>query len=131
MVVIRTLWLQVAVDEAHQMQILERSCDLGGVKARCILVYALVRPGLEGSEELAATAVLHAEIEMIFGLKRVVQSNNKGVIAGGQNLLLGECTLNLVTLNHLLLAQHCDASVTQLGVVMLGLELTLHSIQPT
>ena len=62
----RTLWLQVAVDEAHQMQILERSCDLGGVKARCILVYALIRSGLEGSEELAATAVLHAEVEMIF-----------------------------------------------------------------
>jgi hypothetical protein len=48
------------------MQILERSCDLGGVKARGILVYALVRPSLKGSEELAATAVLHAEVEMIF-----------------------------------------------------------------
>jgi hypothetical protein len=48
------------------MQILECSCDLGGIEACCILVYALVRPSLKGSEEFTATAILHAEIEMIF-----------------------------------------------------------------
>jgi hypothetical protein len=43
---------------------------------------------------------------VVFRLKGVVESNNKGMVAGSQNLLLGEGTLDLVALDHFLLAQH-------------------------
>ena len=45
---------------------------------------------------------------MIFRLKGMIQGHDEGVIAGGQDLLLGQCTLDLVPLDHLLFAENCD-----------------------
>jgi hypothetical protein len=101
------LWLQVSVDETHQVQVFQRGGDLGSVESRRIFVDALVRSGLKSAEKLAAAAVLHAEVEVIFRLERVVESNNKRVVAGGKNFLLGQGTLDLIALDHLLLAQDC------------------------
>lgn len=77
------LRLQVSVDEAHQMQVLQGSGDFGGIESGSILVDALIWSGLESSEEFAATAVFHAEVEVVFRLERVVEGNDKGVVAGG------------------------------------------------
>lgn len=65
----RTFWLQVTIDEAHQMQIFQRSRDFSCIEAGRVLVYALVRTSLEGSEKLTTTAVFHAEVEVVFGLE--------------------------------------------------------------
>lgn len=53
-----TLRLEVPVDEAHQMEVLERGDHLGSVEPRVLLRQTLARPGLERAEELAAHAVL-------------------------------------------------------------------------
>ena len=60
------------------------------------------------SEKFSSAAVFHAEVEVIFGLERVVERNDEGVIAGGQDLLLGQRSLDLVALDHLSLAQNCN-----------------------
>lgn len=44
---------------------------------------------------------------MFLGLERVVEGNDEWVIARGKDFLLGQSSLNLVSFNHLLLAQHC------------------------
>jgi len=59
------------------------------------------------SEELSTAAVFHAEVEVVFRLEGVVESNNEWMVACSQNLLLGQRTLDFVPLDHLLLAQHC------------------------
>ena len=73
-----------------------------------LLVNALVRAGLQGAEELAAAAVLHAEVEMVLGLEGVVEGDDERVVGGGEDLLLGERALDLVALDHLLFRQHCS-----------------------
>jgi hypothetical protein len=87
------------------VEVFQRSRNFSRVESRSILVDALIRPCLERSEELTTTAVFHAEVEMVFGLERVVESNNKGVVAGRQDFLLGQCALDLVPLDHLFFAQ--------------------------
>lgn len=42
---------------------------------------------------------------MVFRLKRVVQCDDERVVARGQNLLLRECTLYLISLDHFFLAE--------------------------
>jgi len=59
------------------------------------------------SEELAAAAVLHAEIKMVFRLKRMIERDNERVIARRQDFLLGQRPLDFVPLDHLLFAEHC------------------------
>ena len=56
------------------------------------------------SEELAPTAVLHAEIQIILRLEGVVKGDNKRMVTGSQDFLLGQRSLDLVALDHLLLA---------------------------
>jgi hypothetical protein len=58
------------------------------------------------SEKLAATAVLHAEIQIILRLEGVVKGDNERVVAGSQNFLLSQCAFDFVALDHLLLAQN-------------------------
>jgi hypothetical protein len=124
-----TFWLQIPIDETHQMQILERSRDFSCVEPRCIFVHTLVWPGLKSCpalasvpqavwraptpEELSTAAVFHAQVEVVFRLERVIQSNNKWVVARRQDLLLGQGTLDLVPLDHLLLAQNLNWLATR------------------
>jgi hypothetical protein len=41
-----TLWLQISVDEAHQMEILQRGGHLGSIESRRIFVDTLIRSRL-------------------------------------------------------------------------------------
>jgi len=65
-----------------------------------------VSPVQHTSEELAATAILHAEVQVVLGLKRMIQSNDEWVIAGCKDLLFSQCALDLVALYHLLLVEY-------------------------
>ena len=87
------------------MQILQGSRYLGGVEASVFLGDALPRASLQSAEKLATTAVFHAEVQVVLGLERMVQGDDERVVAGGENFLLGEGSLDLVPLDHLLLAQ--------------------------
>ena len=40
-------------------------------------------------------------------MERVVQSDNERMVAGSQDFLLGQGTLDLVALDHLFLAEYC------------------------
>jgi hypothetical protein len=88
------------------MEILQSRCDFSSIEPRIFLANALVRSSLQRSEELSATAVLHTQVQMIFGLERVVKRDDEGVIASGQNFLFGECSFDLISLDHFLLAQN-------------------------
>jgi hypothetical protein len=41
-----TLWLQIPVDEAHQMEVFQGGSHFSSVKSCCILVDTFVRSGL-------------------------------------------------------------------------------------
>ena len=112
----RTLGLEVAVDEAHEVEVLERCDDLGGVELGVLLGQALARSRLQRAEELAAEAVLHAcqvraaagedevalragreseeggrtEVQVVVRLERVVQGDDERVVRAGEDLLLDE-----------------------------------------
>lgn len=106
-----TFGFEVTVNEAHQVQILQRRCDLGGVEAGVVFAHAFAGSCLQGSEEFAAAAVFHTQVEVVFGLKGVVEGDDEGVVAGGQDLLLGKRSLYLVPLDHFLFAEDCWRSV--------------------
>lgn len=57
------------------------------------------------SKELASTAVFHAEIEIVLRLERVVEGDDKRMVASSQDFLFGQRTLDLVALDHLLFTQ--------------------------
>ena len=107
--VLLTLWLQISVDETHKMQVFQRSDDLGCVESSVFFGQALPRSGLQRTEELASHAIFHAEIKVIFGLEGVVEGDDEGMVGRCENLLLCHDALDLVALDHLLLAQHCVA----------------------
>jgi hypothetical protein len=108
MAAVLTFRFEVTVDETHQMEVLECGRDLGGIKACILFAHTFVRSGLKCSEELSSTAILHAEIQMILGLERVVQSDNKWMVAGRQNFLFGKCPFDLISLDHFFFAQDWD-----------------------
>lgn len=87
------------------MQVLESSRDFGSVESRIIFGNALSRASLQGAEEFTSAAVLHAQIEMVLGLERMVEGDNKRVVTCRQDFLLCEGSLDFVALNHFLLAQ--------------------------
>lgn len=68
----RTLWLEIPVNESHEMQVFERGSNLCGVEASIILRNALAGTCLEGPKELATTAVFHAEVKIVLGLEGVI-----------------------------------------------------------
>lgn len=88
------------------MQIFQRSNDLGSIESRVVFRDALARSSLQGSEKFTSTAILHAQVQMLLGLERVVEGDNERVIARGEDFLLSQRSLNLVSFDHLLLAQH-------------------------
>jgi hypothetical protein len=57
-----TLWLEISVNESHEMQIFQRSCHLSGIKSSILFRNAFSRSCLKSAEELATTAVLHAQV---------------------------------------------------------------------
>lgn len=65
--------------------------------------------GRHTSEEFSAATVLHAQVKMIFRLERMVESNDKRVVACGEDLLLSKGPLDLIPLDHFLLAEHCES----------------------
>ena len=85
------------------MQVLERSRDLSCVEACSIFVDALVWPCLQRAEELATTAILHAKIQGVIRLERVVKGNDERVVAGGKDFLLRKRSFDLVAFDHFLL----------------------------
>ncbi len=96
------------------MKILKRSGHLGGVKPSVILGDAFPGPCLQvRSEEFTAAAVFHTEVEIIFRLERVVERDDEGMVAGRKDLLLRQCSLDLVALDHLLLAQDCHPGLAE------------------
>ena len=102
-----TFRLQVSVYEPHQVQVLERSSHFSCIESCGILIDALVRPCLQSSEELSSAAVLHTQVKMVLGLERVIQRHDERMVASRKDFLLGESTLDLVALDHLLLRQDC------------------------
>lgn len=58
------------------------------------------------SEKLPTAAVFHAQVEVVLRLEGVIQCHDEGVVARGQNLLLRQCPLDLIPLDHFLLAEH-------------------------
>jgi hypothetical protein len=109
------------------MQILQRSRDLSSVEACSIFVNTLVWPCLQRAEELATTAILHAKIQGVVRLERVVKGNDERVVAGGQNFLLRKRSFDLVALDHFLLRKHYDMSARALRSPISS-ELTLHRV---
>src|SRR6187402_1464835 len=65
---------------------------------------------------------------MVLRLERVVQGDDERVIARGQNFLFRQCSLDLISLDHLLLAQYCQLLAGRHFEA--GRSRTLHSIQP-
>jgi hypothetical protein len=66
------LGLQISVNETHQVQVFQSRGNLSSIKSRRVLVNALVGSGLESAEKFSTAAVFHAEVEVVFGLERVV-----------------------------------------------------------
>lgn len=87
------------------MEVFQRSRNLGGVKTGVVFRNTLARAGLKRSEEFSTAAIFHAKIKMVFRLERVVKSNNEGMVARCENFLFGKGALDLVSLDHLSLAQ--------------------------
>lgn len=88
------------------MQIFESRSDFGCIESSVILGDAFARPSLERAEEFTSTAVLHAQIQMLLGLKRVIESDDEGMVACCQYFLLSESSLDLVAFDHFLFAQY-------------------------
>ena len=61
------------------------------------------------SEEFSTAAVFHTKVKVVFGLERMIQSNNKRMIASGKNLLLGQGPLDFVSLNHLVFTKDLES----------------------
>jgi hypothetical protein len=94
----RTLWLQVSIYEAHQVQVLEGGYDFGGVEAGVLFREALAGPSLQCAEELAAHAVVHAEVEVLVGLERVVERHDERMVGGCEDFL-GATTIRISTMD--------------------------------
>lgn len=86
------------------MQVFQCSRNFSGVKSGVLFRNTFAGASLKSSEEFSTTAVFHAKIKMVFGLERVVQSNNEGMVARRENFLFGKSALDLVSLDHLFLA---------------------------
>lgn len=57
---ILTLRLQISVDEAHQMQILQSGCHFCCIESGIIFVNTFIGARLQCPKELSAAAIFHA-----------------------------------------------------------------------
>ncbi len=74
------LRLQISVNDAFRVQVLQREQDLGQVEAGHVLHEDAL--ALQLHEQLTATQVLEDQIQFAVGLKGVDQVNNKWVLFG-------------------------------------------------
>lgn len=88
------------------MQIFQGSSNFSRIEARIVFRDTLSGSSLECTEEFAAAAILHAQVQVVFRLERVIQRYDERVVTGGKDFLLCQGTLDLVSLNHFLFAQH-------------------------
>ena len=100
------LGLEVAVDEAEHVEVLEREQDLAAVELGPRLGEAVAGLALERAEELAARAKVHHKVEAVHALERPVQRHDERVVRRRQDLALRLHALHLLALDHLLLRQH-------------------------
>lgn len=56
------------------------------------------------SEELATTAVFHTKVQVVLGLEGVIKGDDEWMVTRCQDFLFGKGALDLVALDHLLLA---------------------------
>jgi hypothetical protein len=57
-----TLGFEISVNESHEMQIFQRCRHFGGIKSGILFRNAFSRACLKSAEELATTAVFHAQV---------------------------------------------------------------------
>mmetsp|Transcript_2535 Transcript_2535/g.9991 ORF Transcript_2535/g.9991 Transcript_2535/m.9991 type:complete len:208 (+) Transcript_2535:1671-2294(+) len=100
------LRLQVAVDEAHQVQVLQRNEHLGGVETRDALGETLPGRVLQSLVQFSPLAELHDEVQVRLRLERAVQRGAERVVHSLQNCALGLHAVQLVAVAHLLLRQN-------------------------
>lgn len=100
------LGLEVAVDEAEHVQVLEREQDLAAVELGPRLGQAVAGLALQRAEELAARTKVHHKVQAVHALERPVQRHNERVVRRRQDLALRLHALHLLALHHLLLWQH-------------------------
>lgn len=92
---------EIAIDEAEKVEVFEGQQHFGGVELGHGLRQALFGLLLQCSEELAAGAVLHDEVDVLFGLEAVEQAHDEGMLGRRQNLSLCEHSLDFLALSHL------------------------------
>ena len=100
------LRLQVAVDEAHQVQVLQRHEHLGGVETRDALRETLPGRVLQSLVQFPPLAELHHEVQVRLRLERAVHRGAERVVHSLQNSTLGLHAVQLVAIAHLLLRQN-------------------------
>lgn len=70
------------------MQILQRGDDFRRIKPRVFLWQALARSCLKGTKEFTTHTVLHAKVQILFGLEGVKERDDEGMIGSRQDFLL-------------------------------------------
>jgi len=101
-----TFGLQVTIDKTHEVQVLQSSHYLSCVEPSSILWKTFPRSALKRPEKLTPHTILHAMVQIILRLKRMVKSHYEWVIRGSQDLLFCQRALDLFPLNHLLLGEY-------------------------
>ena len=118
------LRLEVAVDEAVHVEVLDAAQDLRGVEARRALVQPVLRLGLAHVVEVAARAVLHEVAEPALRLEGGVQSDDERVGAGREDLeLLHDVRDALALLHHAALGEHLEREELLGGAVLHEVDL--------
>lgn len=58
------------------------------------------------AKELAADAELHAQVQVLLALERMIQWHNERVVGRGKDGLFSKGALDLVAFHHLLFGKH-------------------------
>ena len=93
------LWLEVPVEDALVMQVLQRLDNAGRVEASLGVVEAC--PIAEDGPELATQAGLHEHVEVPVVPVGAVQLDDEGAVAAGHDELLAEDVLLLLVVTDL------------------------------
>lgn len=67
---------------------------------------------------------------MIVGLERVIQCDDEWMVAGGQDLLLSECSLDLIPFDHLSFAQYWNLISKSRNAIIQRAYLSWHTADP-
>mmetsp|Transcript_22158 Transcript_22158/g.53030 ORF Transcript_22158/g.53030 Transcript_22158/m.53030 type:complete len:634 (-) Transcript_22158:466-2367(-) len=99
------LRLEVSVDDADEVQVLQRQEHLRHVEADVGLLQPLLRLRVEERVQLAAAADLQDEVQVARRLEGAVERRQEGVVDGGEDVCLGHHAGHLVALDHLPLVE--------------------------